>query len=237
MYGNAEEITLKKIVIVEDENFMREELEHIYRKAGYEVVCVISFANPVEEILLNSPDLVLLDVNLPGMSGFEICRELKRRSAGPVLILTSRDQLKDELHALDLGADEFLTKPCHRERLLARTASLLRKSEGRKYMIEVEELLLDRRTYTLYAKDESVLLGENQGKILETLLLHQGEVVPKEMLFEVLWGTMEYIDENALQVNMTRLKKSMKALGLKEQIETVRGVGYRWSAGDGENGE
>lgn len=219
---------MKKIVLVEDDNFMREELENIFRKAGYEARSIVSYQNPVEEILGCSPDLVLLDVNLPGMSGFEICRELKRCSAGPVLILTSRDQLKDELHAFHLGADEFLTKPCHRDRLLARTASLLRKFEGRKYMIEAQEILLDRRTYTLCARDQSVLLGENQGKILETLLLHQEEVVTKETLFRALWGTTEFIDENALQVNMTRLKKTMKALELDEQIETVRGVGYRW---------
>lgn len=222
---------MKKVVIVEDDNFMREELEHIYRKAGYGVEMIASFQNPVEDILLYSPDLVLLDVNLPGMSGFEICKELKRRSAGPVLILTSRDQLRDELHALSLGADEFLTKPCHRDRLLARTANLLRKSEGRKHMLQREEILLDRRTYTLYAGDQSALLGENQGKILETLLLHQGEVVTKEKLFQALWGTTEFIDENALQVNMTRMKKSLKALELDNRIETVRGVGYRWCSG------
>ena len=219
---------MKKIVLVEDDHFMREELVNIFQKAGYEAQPVTAYQNPVEEILGRSPDLVLLDVNLPGMSGFEICRELKRRSAGPVLILTSRDQLRDELHAFHLGADEFLTKPCHRDRLLARTTSLLRKSEGRKHMIEAEEILLDRRTYTLYARDQSVLLGENQGKILEALLLHQEEVVTKETLFETLWGTTEFIDENALQVNMTRLKKTMKTLELEEQIETVRGVGYRW---------
>lgn len=222
---------MKKVVIVEDDNFMREELEHIYRKAGYVVENITFFQNPVQEILLHSPDLVLLDVNLPGMSGFEICKELKRHSAGPVLILTSRDQLRDELHALSLGADEFLTKPCHRDRLLARTASLLRRSEGKKHMLQGEEILLDRRTYTLYASDQSVLLGDNQGKILETLLLHQGEVVAKEELFQALWGTMEFIDENALQVNMTRMKKSLKALGLDDRIETVRGVGYRWRSG------
>ncbi len=217
---------MKKIVIVEDEAFMREELEQILKKAQYEVSSITSFANITEQILLRSPDFVLLDLNLPGVTGFEICRELKRNSAVPVLVLTSRDQLKDELHALKLGADEYLTKPCRKERLLARVDNLLKRYEGRSHMLESDGVLLDRQTYTLYADNQSILLPENQGKILEILLLRAGETVKKEELSEALWGTTEYIDENALQVNMTRLKKTLSRLSLEQRVRTVRGKGY-----------
>lgn len=222
---------MKKIVIVEDERFMREELEYLLEKEGYDVSCITSFGNMVNDILAEAPGLVLLDVNLPCISGFEVCRQLKEKSMVPVLILTSRDQLKDELHALGLGADEYLTKPCHKERLLARVANLLRRYEGRGGLLDGGGFLLDRQTYTLYVDDLSAVLPENQGKILAVLAENEGRVVSKESLFEALWGTTEYIDENALQVNMTRLKKTLKQFALDGRIETVRGKGYRLLSG------
>lgn len=221
---------MKKIVIVEDEIFMREELAYLLEKAGYEVSCITSFQNTVHDIAAEAPDLVLLDINLPGVSGFEICKQLKAKSMIPVLVLTSRDQLRDELHALGLGADEYLTKPCHKERLLARTANLLKRYEGRSGMLDGNGFLLDRRTFTLYADDRSVVLPENQGKILAVLASNPNTVITKEMLSEALWGTTEYIDENALQVNMTRLKKTLKEFSLDGRVVTVRGKGYRYDA-------
>ncbi|MDE5967287.1 MAG: response regulator transcription factor [Lachnospiraceae bacterium] len=218
---------MKKIVIVEDDIFMQEELMHIFQKEGYAVSCITRFSQTVTDILDADASLVLLDLNLPGMNGFEICRQIKRQYAVPILILTSRDQLKDELHALSLGADDYLTKPCNTKRLLARVENLLKRFAGREGMLDGDGFLLDYRTYTLYAEGESILLSEREGKILECLLLQKGEVVTKEALFEALWGTSEYVDENALQVNMTRLRRTLKKVGLSERVETVRGEGYR----------
>lgn len=221
---------MKRIVIVEDEPFMRDELREIFEKAGYPVTCIEEYDQVTERILEAAPGLVLLDINLPGISGFEICRTLKRKTALPVLVLTSRDQMKDELHALDLGADEYLTKPCRKERLLARTANLLRRYEGRGHLRGGEGFLLDSQTYTLYIHDQSFVLPPNQGKLLAVFLAHPDELVTKEVLCTALWGTTEYIDENALQVNLTRLKKTMKELAMQQRIETVRGLGYRLTA-------
>lgn len=218
---------MKKIVIVEDEPFMREELEEILQKENYLVSCITEFQHVTEQILHLSPNLVLLDLNLPNISGFQICRELKCKSTLPVLILTSRDQMRDELHALDLGADEYLTKPCRKERLLARITNILRRYEGRANLLEGREFLLDKQTYTIYIHGKSVVLSKNQGKLLELFLIHRDEVVTKEELCNVLWGTAEFIDENALQVNLTRLKKTMKYLKMGQCIEAVRGMGYR----------
>ena len=120
---------MRKIVIAEDETFMREELVLILERQGYETYALQAFDHTVDEIIRQEPELVLLDVNLPGTNGFDICRELKKSGIGPVLVLTSRDTLKDELHALGLGADEYLTKPCRKERLLARIENLLRRYE------------------------------------------------------------------------------------------------------------
>ena len=217
---------MKKIVIAEDDVFMREELASILMKEGYETDCLADFSDAARKILSLSPDLVLLDLNLPGITGFEICRSSRKISTVPVLVLTSRDQLKDELHALKLGADEYLTKPCHKDRLTARILNLLRRYEDRDRFAEIQGVRLDRQTFTVYMNGQSAVLPENQGKIMELLLLHAGETVTKSMLSERLWGTTEYIDENALQVNMTRIKKTIRKLHIPYRIETRRGIGY-----------
>ena len=217
---------MNKIVIAEDDVFMREELASILMKEGYETDCLADFSDAARKILSLSPDLVLLDLNLPGITGFEICRSIRKISTVPVLVLTSRDQLKDELHALKLGADEYLTKPCHKDRLTARILNLLRRYEDRDRFAEIQGVRLDRQTFTVYMNGQSAVLPENQGKIMELLLLHAGETVTKSMLSERLWGTTEYIDENALQVNMTRIKKTIRKLHIPYRIETRRGIGY-----------
>lgn len=218
---------MKKIAVVEDEPFVREELTHILKKAAYEVCEITNFEEIVTQLHVLSPDLVLLDLNLPGISGFQICREMKQTSTIPVMVLTSRDRMKDELHAFDFGADEYLTKPCRKERLLARVSNVLKRYEGRGNLMEGYGFLLDRQTYTMYVHNGSVILPKNQGKLLEVFLTHRGEIITKETLCHALWGTAEFIDENALQVNLTRLKKTMENHLLKQKIVTIRGVGYR----------
>lgn len=226
---------MKKIAVVEDEPLMREELALMLRKAGYEVEEIREFDRVADQLEMLSPDLAVLDLNLPGVSGFQICREIKGRSSFPVLVLTSRDQMKDELHALELGADEYLTKPCRRERLLARVSNVLKRYEGRQNLLEGPGFLLDRQTYTVYVHNHSAVLPKNQGKLLETFLSQGDRTVTKEALCLAVWGTTEFIDENALQVNLTRLKKTMAGLGMTQKIIPVRGIGYRLDEGTEEN--
>lgn len=218
---------MKKIAVVEDEEYMREELCSMLRKAGYEPVELTAFEDAAEKLTALSPDLVILDLNLPGLSGFQICRELKQKTSVPVLVLTSRDQMQDELHALELGADEYLTKPCRKERLLARISNILKRFEGRTNLLEGADFLLDRTTYTIYIHNTSTVLPKNQGKLLETLLAGGDKIITAEDLAVALWGTAEFIDENALQVNLTRLKKTMASLETEQKVVTVRGLGYR----------
>lgn len=226
---------MKSIAIVEDEELMREELADMLERSGYKVYAIDVFEDVAGQLLSLHPSIILLDINLPGVNGFHICREIKQKSAIPVVMLTSRDQMRDELQALDFGADEYLTKPYRKERILARIQNVLKRYEGRANLLEGDGFLLDRQTYTLYIHDTSVILPGNQGKLLEVFLLHGQEIVTKEDLCMALWGTLEFIDENALQVNLTRLKKTMNNLKMRQKIVTVRGVGYKLAA-DGDGG-
>lgn len=218
---------MKKIAVVEDEIYTREELCSMLEKAGYSVLEVTVFADAAEQITDLNPDLVILDLNLPQISGFQICRDIKQKTSIPVLVLTSRDQITDELQALQLGADEYLTKPCRKERFLARITNILKRYEGRMNLLEGKGFLLDRGTYTLYINNTSMVLPRNQGKLLEVLLMAGDNLVTSRQLCEELWNTAEFIDENALQVNLTRLKKTMANLGMKQKVVAVRGLGYR----------
>ena len=215
------------ILVVEDERALCETIVRSLRRLAYSVDFCHDGNEAIGLLAVEQYDLVLLDLNLPEVSGFQICRDIKRRSALPVLVLTSRDQLRDEVHALELGADEYLTKPYRKERLLARIGNVLKRYEGRPNLLEGADFLLDRQTYTLFIHNRSVVLPPNQGKLLEALLTHGGQTVTKDDLSRALWGTTEFIDENALQVNLTRLKKTMVSLGMRQQLVSVRGIGYR----------
>jgi len=218
---------MKHILVIEDDSLIRNEIVILLEKAGYQVDEITDFKDTTQQAMKYDVDLILLDLNLPGESGFQICKNLKAKESMPILILTSRDRLSDEIHALKLGADEYLTKPFRKERLLARIENILKRYEGRNNLLEKDNFLLDRNTYTLYINGNSVLLPQNQGKLLEVFLTSDHEVVTKEELSMKLWNTTEFIDENALQVNITRLKKVMNESGIKLKVKSVRGIGYK----------
>lgn len=223
---------MEKIAIVEDNIFLREEIQNILEKEEYSVESISSFDTVLEDIALASPELIVLDLNLPKQSGFDICRALKARGIGPILVLTSRNQLRDELHALDLGADDYLTKPCHPERLVARIQKLIHLYANMRILLEAGDFQLDQNSNILYFEENSILLSENEGIIMKALLKAAPSVVKKEELFNLLWGSSDYVDENILQVNMTRLRKTLDEAGLSNRIKTVRGIGYQLTGGD-----
>ena len=225
-YRKETQQNLSRIAIVEDDIYLREELEHTFAKKGYSVTGISDFQAPEQEILDSEPDLVVLDINLPGKSGYELCRWLKARVSFPVLILTARDTLSDELYALGLGADEFLTKPCHPDRLLARAQRLLQNYKKVRNLVQAGDLMMDVDTGKVIWQNAHVILPETEAKILRILIEQHPNLVSGHDISAALWGGGEFVDENILQVNMTRLRKNLGTIGLRNLIKTVRGQGY-----------
>lgn len=215
-----------KIAVVEDDIYLRDELIQTFERAGYTACGISSFENVEGELCRLKPDIAVLDVNLPGKSGYDLCKSLKSKESFPILILTARDTLSDELTALGLGADDFLAKPCHPDRLLARTERLLKTYDRLKGMLQLGALSLDIDTYKLVFKNKLVVLAETEGKIMKTLMEQYPSIVSKGDLFAAVWGTEEFVDENILQVNMSRLRKSLSQIDLGDVIRNVRGQGY-----------
>lgn len=215
-----------RIAVVEDDSYLRDELIQTLEKKGYQAWGLDSFVNAQQVLLEEYPDLVILDVNLPEKSGYELCKWLKARASFPILILTARDTLSDELTALGLGADDFLTKPCHPERLIARAERLLQTYGNVKNIIQTGTLSLDTSTYKLMWKSRALILPETEGKILRLLMQKHPQLLSKEEIVTAVWGSGEFVDENILQVNMTRLRKNLSELGLDKAVRTLRGKGY-----------
>ncbi len=217
---------MPRIVIVEDDVYLRDELIHTFQKVGYDASGLSEFETVEEALAELKPDLVILDVNLPGRSGYALCKRLKVKSSFPILILTARDTLSDELTALGLGADDFLTKPCHPDRLLARSERLLQTYEKLRSIVQIGALSLDTDTYKLAYADSVLVLSETEGKIMKLLMEQYPDAVEKSDLFRTVWGTEEFIDENILQVNMSRLRKNLSDCGMDGIIRNIRGKGY-----------
>lgn len=221
-----------RIIIVEDDTYLRNELIHTFKKAGYDAQGLVSFETVEEDLTALRPDLAVLDVNLPGKSGYELCKSLKVRVSFPILILTARDTLSDELTALGLGADDFLTKPCHPDRLIARAERLLQTYGKLRALLQIGSLSLDTDTYKLDCKDKILILAETEGKIMKLLMERYPNVVSKSDLFSAVWGTEEFVDENILQVNMSRLRKNLSEIGMKNAVQNIRGKGYVLEVGE-----
>lgn len=211
---------------MEDDTYLREELIHTFQKAGYDASGLSAFETVEEDLAMRKPDLVILDVNLPKKNGYELCKSLKVKSSFPILILTARDTLSDELTALGLGADDFLTKPCLPERLLARSERLLQTYDKLRSILQIGVLSLDTDTYKLTYADNVLILSETEGKILKLLMERYPNAVEKSSLFRAVWETEEFVDENILQVNMSRLRKNLSDFGLDGKIRNIRGKGY-----------
>ena len=220
---------MEKIIIVEDDEIIREELQSFLGRYGYEVVVPRELENIVEFILKENSDLVLLDINLPIYDGYYICREIRKKSEVPIIIVTSRDSDMDELMSMNLGADDFVTKPYNTQILLARIAALLKRSNNKtasNNILNYKNLQLNLSNAKITCNNKEAELTKNEVKILSYLMNHQGQIVSRDLLMEYLWSTDYFVDDSTLTVNITRLRKKLEEIGIENVIETRRGLGY-----------
>ena len=220
---------MEKIIIVEDDKIIREELQTFLSKYGYEVVAPSEFENIVEFILNENANLVLLDINLPVFDGYYICREVRKKSEVPIIVVTSRDSDMDELMSINLGADDFVTKPYNTQILLARIGALLKRSGSSTVSTNIltyKDFQLNLSNATVLYNGKEIDLTKNEVKILSYLINHKGEIVSRELLMEYLWTSEFFVDDSTLTVNITRLRKKLDEIGIENVIETRRGLGY-----------
>lgn len=220
---------MEKIIIVEDDKIIREELQSFLGRYGYEVVVPRELENIVEFILKENSDLVLLDINLPIYDGYYICREIRKKSEVPIIIVTSRDSDMDELMSMNLWADDFVTKPYNTQILLARIAALLKRSNNKttsNNILNYKNLQLNLSNAKITCNNKEAELTKNEVKILSYLMNHQGQIVSRDLLMEYLWSTDYFVDDSTLTVNITRLRKKLEEIGIENVIETRRGLGY-----------
>jgi len=217
---------MSKIMIVEDDAIIRTELNQILKQNGYETYMIESFDDVIRDIDLANPDLILLDINLPNQNGFDLCKEMKAKFDIPVLFVTSRDNEKDEVYGLILGADDFITKPYNIPILLARISNILRKNKDISQDLVVHDVKLDLNLATLTYQKNTIDLTKTEYKILFYLMKHSGRIVEPSEVIDFLWENKLYIDENILNVNLSRIRKKIKELGVTDFIKNKRGMGY-----------
>lgn len=217
-----------KIFIIEDEEKIRLELSTFLNRYGYETSYSTDFENIVDISLKEEPDIILLDINLPYYDGYYICREIRRKSNVPIIVVTSRNSEVDELMSMNLGADDFITKPYNTQILLARIASIIRRTyqnldsevfefKGLKYNMSTSEMTFDNKKCEL---------TKNESKILFTLMKNKERIVPRNDLMKALWQDDEFVDDNTLTVNINRLRKKLEEIDAVDYIQTRRGQGY-----------
>ena len=220
---------MTKIFIIEDEKTIRDELSIFLSRYGYEVEAPTEFENIIDCVKEKKPNLILLDINLPIFDGYYICREIRKFSDVPIIIVTSRDSDIDELMSMNLGADDFVTKPYNTQILLARIESILKrvyKNSGAQDVLEYNGIQVNLANCTISYNDKTIEITKNELKILSYLIKNKGNIVSRENLMNYLGDCEMFIDDNTLSVNVTRIRKKLDELGLSNVIETRRGLGY-----------
>ena len=219
---------MQTIMIVEDDPVIREELTFLLENENYQVLPVSDFETVPEQVRSACPDLVLLDLGLPERDGLSLCAAI--RKTAPIIVVTSRNSALDELRALNLGSDDYVTKPYNIPVLLARIKAVLRRNGGESAepdILKAAGLQLSLTKGTVSAAGQTAELTRNELKILAHLMAHAGEIVSRADLIEALWDSQIYIDDNTLSVNVTRLRNKLEGLGMPGVIKTRRGMGYQ----------
>ena len=218
----------EKILIIEDDPLIRNELKTLLQSNGYEAAAPEDFSDVIDRIKAEQPHLILLDIKLPGTSGFSLCTEVRTFSEVPIIFVTSRDTSADELLSIQAGGIDFITKPYDTLILLEKIKRALQLSNPNNFReLTKKDCTLDLHLSVLKYEGKSIELTRNEFRILYYFFMNEDKIISKEELLEKLWNDKYYLDENVLLVNMTRLKKKMKEIGIIHLLENIRGKGWK----------
>lgn len=221
------------IYIVEDDISISTLLQDYMNKYGFEAVIVENFNNIMEELDELSPSVVLLDVNLPKFDGFYWCTKIRQKSNVPIIFISARDSGMDQIRALESGADDYITKPFYYDVVIAKIKSYIRRAYGEyspkldERIVELDGLKFYPERLELKYKSKDLVLTKKEGILLEYLMKKYPKVVSRDYLLEKIWDDIEFVEENTLNVNVSRIRKRLYDLGIEDGVQTVRGVGYK----------
>lgn len=216
------------VTIIEDDPKIRKELSKLLEQSGYQTTLISDFENIIEEIKMIETDVILLDVNLPYESGFQICRKLKGHIKTPIIFVTSRDTEEDELLSIQLGGIDFITKPYNKAILLEKIKRAYVNLNPKNFQeITRKGCTLDLHLSILRYNQREIELTRNEFRILYYFFTIENRIVTKEELLEYLWNDKDYLDEGILIVNINRLRKKMREIGIHNLLRTIRKEGYQ----------
>ncbi len=222
----AEGNGMKRILIVEDDLNICLELQELLKNSGYDALILKDFENAEAEILKTAPDLVLLDINIPFMNGEAVLQSLRKTSNIPVIMVTSRDSELDEALSITYGADDYITKPYNPNILLLRIGAVLKRANTEANITSYKELSINISKGSIKRDGTEIILTKNEMIIFSYLLNHQNKIVSRDELMTDLWNNEQFICDNALTVNISRLRAKLKSVGYENAIDTRKGMGY-----------
>ena len=217
---------MPKIKIIEDDISLAKELKELLENAGYIAIETKDFSNIYEEIQKEEPNLILLDINLPKISGEVLLEKIRKESNIPIIMVTSRNNELDEVLSMSYGADDYITKPYNPTILLLRIKAVLKRTDRKLDKIAYRELEIIPEKGSLRRNKEEIILTKNEMIIFLYLFQNQEKIVTRDELMTDLWNNNEYINDNALTVNISRLRKKLKEIGYDDAIETRKGQEY-----------
>lgn len=217
---------MKKIMIIEDDTIISKELYELLVNAGYEALILKDFSNAKEKILKSNIDLILLDINIPYQNGEQLLKEIRKESNIPVIMVTSRANETDEILSISYGADDYITKPYSPTILLLRIQNIFKRLDNSTEVLKYKDLEVSISRGTLSGNNKELELTKNEMLIFQHLLNNQNRIVLRDELMTILWNNEEYINDNALTVNISRLRSKLEDFGYPNAIETRKGQGY-----------
>ncbi len=216
------------IVIVEDDPMIREKLSILLEDAGYKTTLIEDFENVMATLLKEDANLILLDINLPYMDGYDICKKIKEQSNIPIIFVTSRDTTEDEIKSIQVGGVDFITKPYNKIVLLEKIKRALKLNDPVNFReLTKNGYTLDLHLSILKYQDKEIELTRNEFRILYYFFINSGRLITKDELLEKLWNDKYYLDDNILSVNINRLRNKAKEIGITDFLTNVRGKGYK----------